>query len=112
VAECTFCAIGRGEGPATYVYRDERAVAIEDLHPVAPVHVLVIPREHIETVRQLKDHQLLGHLFDVAHQVAGKKGIAKDGYRLLFNVGPHGGQVVYHVHLHVLGGRFMSWPPG
>jgi histidine triad (HIT) family protein len=112
VAECEFCAIAGGEGRATYLHRDEHAVAIEDMRPVAPVHVLVIPREHVETVRELHDHDLLGHLFDVAHQVADRKGIAQDGYRLIFNVGPHGGQVVYHVHLHVLGGRFMSWPPG
>jgi histidine triad (HIT) family protein len=112
VTECDFCAIGSGEGRATYIYKDDVAVAIEDLRPVAPVHVLVIPRQHVETVRDLKDHDLLGHLFDVAHMVADRKGIAKDGYRLIFNVGPHGGQVVYHVHLHVLGGRFMSWPPG
>ena len=112
MAECIFCAIGRGDGQAKYVHKDDQVVAIEDLRPAAPVHVLVIPRQHIETVRELEDHALLARLFEVAHQVADEKGIAKDGYRLIFNVGPHGGQTVYHVHLHLLGGRFMSWPPG
>ena len=74
--------------------------------------MLIIPREHIETVRELEDQALLGNLFEVAHKVADEQGIATDGYRLIFNVGPHGGQTVYHVHLHLLGGRFMSWPPG
>jgi histidine triad (HIT) family protein len=112
VADCIFCAIGRGEGQARYVHQDDQVVAIEDLRPAAPVHVLVIPKEHIETVRELEDHALLGRMFAIANNVAAQKGIAEDGYRLIFNVGPHGGQTVYHVHLHVLGGRFMSWPPG
>ena len=112
MADCIFCAIGRGDGKAKYVHKDDKVVAIEDLRPAAPVHVLIIPKEHIETVRELEDHSLLGRIFEIANKVAEEKEIAQDGYRLIFNVGPHGGQTVYHVHLHVLGGRFMSWPPG
>jgi histidine triad (HIT) family protein len=112
VADCVFCVIGRGEGEAKYVYKDDKVVAIEDLRPVAPVHVLVIPAQHFDTVRDLKDAELMAHVFEVANKVADQRGITKDGYRLIFNYGPHGGQAVYHVHLHLIGGRYLAWPPG
>jgi histidine triad (HIT) family protein len=112
VADCEFCVIGRGEGDAKYLYKDDHVVAIEDLRPVAPVHALIIPAAHAETLRDLKDGALLAHMFEVAHRIADDKGIADDGYRLVFNVGSKGGQAVYHVHLHLIGGRYMAWPPG
>ncbi|MGH7903236.1 MAG: histidine triad nucleotide-binding protein [Candidatus Dormibacteraceae bacterium] len=112
MATCIFCAIARGEGDARYVHRDDRVVAIEDLGPVAPVHVLVIPVEHFETVREITDPALLARMHQVAHRIADERGLAESGYRLVFNIGRDGGQTVPHVHLHLLGGRAMAWPPG
>jgi len=112
VTDCLFCKIAAGEIPSTMVHSDDRAVAIEDINPAAPVHVLVIPREHHATVPDLRDAGLLAHVFDVAHQVAQSRGVAEEGYRLVFNVGRRAQQSVWHVHLHVLGGRDFTWPPG
>ncbi len=112
--DCAFCRIVAGTLPATHVYSDDLVVAIQDRHPVAPVHVLVIPRRHVPDVTALgpEDGELLGRMFAAANQVAHELGVAASGYRLVINRGPHAGQTVDHLHLHMLGGRPMGWPPG
>ncbi len=112
VEGCIFCAIAGGEADADYLHRDQTAVAIRDLNPQAPVHFLVIPGRHVETAREIDDGGMLLHMLEVAGQVAAEQGVAETGYRMVFNVGPQAGQTVYHVHLHVLGGRALGWPPG
>ncbi len=112
MADDIFCKIANHEMDARYVFEDDAVVAIEDINPAAPAHVLVIPKQHVENAKGLDDPQLLARMFEVAHRVAEEKGIAESGYRLVFNVGPDAGQSVDHVHLHVLGGRRMAWPPG
>jgi histidine triad (HIT) family protein len=112
MADCIFCAIAAGEGNAKYAHRDDSVVAIEDINPAAPVHVLVIPKQHIEDARGVTDSELLSAMFRIAHQVADERGVSESGYRLVFNTGRDAGQSVNHVHLHVLGGRSMAWPPG
>ena len=113
-SDTIFGAIVRGEVPADIVYEDDRCLAFRDLNPQAPVHVLVIPRAGIAGLQAAHeaDAALLGHLLQVAQNVAEQEGIAKDGWRVVVNVGEHGGQTVAHLHLHVLGGRRMTWPPG
>lgn len=110
---CVFCRIAAGEIPARVVHRDERAVAFHDINPQAPVHVLVIPREHIASLADVGEEHgdLLGHLLLVASRVARQEGLAA-GYRLVANCGRDGGQTVDHLHLHLLGGRGLGWPPG
>jgi histidine triad (HIT) family protein len=112
--DCIFCKIVDGKIPAHIIHKDEQAIAIEDINPQAPVHVLVIPKKHISTVLEIDDtdKELMGHLFDVANRVAKQKGIDKDGFRLVLNCKEGAGQTVFHVHLHLLGGRIMKWPPG
>jgi histidine triad (HIT) family protein len=114
MGECIFCRIAGGSQPARIVYEDETAVAFEDSAPQAPVHVLVIPRKHIATALELaeEDEAMVGHLFRIAGRVARQRGIAERGYRLVMNCNPESGQAVYHIHLHLLGGRRMHWPPG
>lgn len=109
-----FARIAAGEVPAKIVYEDDRAVAFRDINPQAPVHVLVIPRREIARIGETKpeDGALLGHLLWVATEVARREGIATSGYRLVINNGPHAGESVPHLHIHVLGGRAMGWPPG
>src|SRR5215212_594400 len=111
---CLFCRIVAGEVPADIVYQDERAVAFRDINPQSPVHVLVIPRDHLESLDEatLKDEALLGHLLRVAARVANDQGLSDGGYRTVINTGEGAGQSVFHLHLHVLGGRDLSWPPG
>jgi histidine triad (HIT) family protein len=111
---CVFCQIIAGQRPAEMVYEDDQAVAFRDIHPQAPVHILIVPREHIIAPLDFdeSDATLAGHLVLVAAQVARQEGIAADGYRLVLNQGHDGGQSVFHVHLHLLGGRRMTWPPG
>jgi histidine triad (HIT) family protein len=109
--DCLFCRLIADPDFKT-LRRDPDVVAIADINPQAPVHFLVLPTEHIETISELDDHRLLGRLFSVAHELARERGIADSGYRLVFNQGPGAGQTVYHVHLHVLGGRQLTWPPG
>lgn len=113
-ADCLFCKIANGEIPAKLVHEDDMAVAFEDIKPVAPVHVLVIPRKHIPTIDDIapEDSQAVGHLFQVAKKIAKERGLAENGYRLVFNCKADAGQLVYHIHLHLLGGRKFSWPPG
>lgn len=112
-AQCVFCGIVDGTEPARELYRDERIVAFHDLRPQAPVHVLIIPREHIPTVLDIRPRhaEVLGRLHVVARDLAGELGLAGSGYRTLFNCGRDAGQSVWHIHLHLLGGRPMGWPP-
>lgn len=109
-----FGKILRGEIPATRVWEDEHCIAFRDINPAAPTHVLVIPRKYIPTANHVTrdDKELIGHLMWVGARIAEQEGIATGGYRLVMNCNPDGGQSVYHLHLHVLGGRGMSWPPG
>lgn len=111
---CLFCKIVAGEIPADLVYQGERLVAFRDIAPQAPVHVLVIPKEHVSSLDTVDDvhTDLLAELLLAAREIARAEGIARDGYRCVVNTGDDGGQVVHHLHLHVLGGRFMEWPPG
>ncbi len=112
---CAFCNIAAGDQPAEFVYRDDRMVAIKDVNPQAPVHVLLIPREHnLESLNDASklDLDLLGHLLYVAAKVANQMDIAESGYRVVINTGDAAGQSVPHLHVHVLGGRELAWPPG
>ena len=112
--ECIFCKIVEGEVPAKVVFRNERVLAFEDIRPVAPVHLLIIPAKHIPSIRDLEpsDYPLLHELVDTANNLAREREILEPGFRLNINAGPNGGQTVYHLHVHLLGGRFMTWPPG
>jgi len=114
VADCLFCKIARKEIPAKLVHEDDDVVAFEDLNPQAPVHVLVVPKKHVPSLNDLaaEDDALAGKLFRVAARVARERGVAEPGWRAVVNVGREGGQLVFHVHLHCLGGRPMFWPPG
>lgn len=109
---CIFCRIVAGQIPATIVAENEVAIAFRDLHPQAPVHVLVIPRRHIGSLDAADDVAELGALMQLATTVARQEGVAAAGYRVVTNIGDQGGQTVHHLHLHVLGGRAMAWPPG
>jgi len=110
---CLFCKITEGKIPSTAVYQDDLGYAFADINPQAPVHVLIVPREHIGSLNEVgKDHRaLLGHLLWAAAEIARKKGLTK-GYRIVVNTGEEGGQTVDHLHLHLLGGRQLTWPPG
>ncbi|NOY39272.1 MAG: histidine triad nucleotide-binding protein [Nitrospirae bacterium] len=112
--ECLFCRIAEKKLPAKLVYEDEFAVAFEDINPQAPIHVLVIPRKHISTSLELKeeDNALVGRLFQIANRIARQKGIAERGFRIVMNCNAEAGQTVFHLHIHLLGGRVMHWPPG
>ena len=111
---CLFCKIFAREIPAKEVFRDEEIVAFDDIRPVAPTHVLVISKEHIAGVHDLTPAHatMLARMVQVANRIADERKIDRDGYRLVFNKGPQAGQTVYHLHLHLLGGRAMGWPPG
>ncbi|RME73981.1 MAG: histidine triad nucleotide-binding protein [Planctomycetota bacterium] len=113
-ADCLFCKIARGEIPADVVAQRDGLLAFNDIHPQAPHHVLVIPTEHVPTVNDLAERhaELVGRMVLLARDVAAERGFAEDGYRLVLNNGRHGGQSVYHLHLHLLGGRYLTWPPG
>lgn len=110
---CLFCKIVSGEIPAKKLYEDDSSIAFADIHPQAPTHFLVIPKQHIASLAQAAatDKNLLGHLTLVATELAAKHNLAK-GFRIVVNTGEEGGQTVDHLHLHVLGGRAMHWPPG
>jgi len=110
---CLFCKIASGEIPSAAIYQDESVYAFADISPQAPVHVLIIPREHIGSLAEATaEHSaLLGHLMSVAAEIARNKGLAK-GHRVVVNTGEEGGQAVDHLHLHLMGGRQMTWPPG
>jgi histidine triad (HIT) family protein len=111
---CIFCQISTGQLPAAIEYEDDQIVAFRDIHPQAPVHILIIPRKHIATTNDLtpEDAELVGKMVLVARGLAERIGFAERGYRLTFNCNRDGGQAVYHLHLHLMGGRAMSWPPG
>ena len=114
MSDCLFCAIAAGDIPADLVHADDEIVAFRDITPQAPVHVLVIPRAHHANAAALAtaDAALAGRLLEVAGTIAAKEGIADSGYRLVTNTGEGAGQSVHHVHVHVLGGRDLTWPPG
>ena len=111
---CIFCRIAGGETEAEVLHRDERVTAFRDNNPQAPVHVLVIPNEHLPSIAQVDGSHgdLLNRMFEAANRIAREEGIAEEGYRLVINKGRHGGQSVDHLHLHLLGGRPLGWPPG
>jgi histidine triad (HIT) family protein len=114
MADCIFCKMARGEIKPDIVYEDDEVLAFRDMNPQAPTHFLVIPRRHIATTNDLEpgDAELVGKLYLAARQVATAEGVAERGYRMVMNCNPEAGQSVYHIHLHVLGGRPMNWPPG
>lgn len=112
--DCIFCRIIEHKIPSKIVYEDEKAMAFKDVNPQAPLHVLVIPKKHIPTTLDIskEDNELIGHLFQIANNIAGENKISERGFRLVMNTNPEAGQSVYHIHLHLLGGRIMHWPPG
>jgi histidine triad (HIT) family protein len=112
--ECLFCKIIEGKIPSTKVYEDTLCYAFEDINPQAPTHVQIIPRKHVATLNELvaEDEPMVGHLVTVAAQIARERGIAESGYRSVFNCNRGAGQSVFHIHLHLLGGRSLGWPPG
>ncbi|MBI4552911.1 MAG: histidine triad nucleotide-binding protein [Candidatus Latescibacteria bacterium] len=114
MADCIFCKIIDGEISASIVYSDDRVVAFNDVNPQAPVHVIIVPRQHIPTVADLgpETSGLMDSLTQTANRIAQERGIASRGYRLVVNCNAEAGQSVYHLHLHLLGGRPMTWPPG
>lgn len=112
--DCIFCKIIKGDIPAEVVYQDEQMLAFRDIRPQAPTHLLIVPKEHIATINDLtpNHHELLGKMVICGQKLAKKMEIDEAGYRLVFNCNEGGGQEVYHIHLHLLGGRRMHWPPG
>jgi len=112
-SDCLFCKILAGDIPADIVYESETAIAFRDINPQAPTHVLVIPRKHISTINDIEDDDaaLVGNLFMAAKEIAREEGIADPGYRTVMNCNEGAGQSVFHIHLHVIGGRGMGWPP-
>ncbi|MBA2649414.1 MAG: histidine triad nucleotide-binding protein [Legionella sp.] len=112
--DCLFCNIAKGDIPVKVVYEDEHLLAFQDIKPQAPTHLLIIPKQHISTINDITeaDTQLLGSMLLRAKQLAKTEGLSEGGYRLVFNINSGGGQTVYHIHLHLLGGRQMIWPPG
>jgi histidine triad (HIT) family protein len=111
---CIFCRIIKGEIPAKKVFEDELVVAIEDIAPVSPVHILIIPRKHFVNSLDLDpaDNALIGHIFQVAARIAKERGVAEKGFRIVNNNNTGAGQSVFHIHFHLLGGRRFNWPPG
>ncbi|HGG60731.1 MAG TPA: histidine triad nucleotide-binding protein [Gammaproteobacteria bacterium] len=114
MTDCIFCKIASGEIPAEIVHDNDGVVVFRDLNPQAPTHLLAIPRQHIATINDLEpDHaELVGKLYLAAKAVAADEGLAERGYRTVMNCGEEAGQTVFHIHLHILGGRPMQWPPG
>ncbi len=109
---CIFCKIINKEIPADIVYEDDDILAFNDIAPQAPTHILAIPKQHIDSLADLKDMGIAGKLLSVLKKLAKEKGFNESGYRIVINHGRHGGQAVAHLHFHLLGGRQMSWPPG
>lgn len=111
--DCIFCKIVKGEINSKIVYEDEKSLAFEDINPQAPVHILIVPKKHIGTLREMKekDKSLIGHLLRVASRIALERGLG-EGYRIVINDGEKAGQSIFHLHFHILGGRVMGWPPG
>jgi histidine triad (HIT) family protein len=113
-SNCLFCKILDGDIPADIVYESETAIAFRDSNPQAPTHVLIIPRKHIATINEIAedDQALIGSLYSAAREIAAAQGIAEEGYRAVMNCNEGAGQTVFHIHLHLLGGRDLGWPPG
>ncbi|WP_027633976.1 histidine triad nucleotide-binding protein [Clostridium hydrogeniformans] len=111
---CIFCKIVGGEIPCSKIYEDDKVLAFKDINPEAPVHILVIPKEHIQSANEIneKNSHIVAHIFTVVNKIAEEQGIKESGYRIVNNCGDHGGQTVGHIHFHVLGGRNLTWPPG
>jgi histidine triad (HIT) family protein len=114
MGDCLFCKIANGEISSDIVYESENLIAFRDIQPQAPVHLLIIPRKHISTLNDLEigDQEIISEIIFRAKKLAESNGIATAGYRTIFNCNSAGGQEVYHIHLHLLGGRQMTWPPG
>lgn len=114
MSDCLFCKIAERKIPAKIIHEDDRVLAFEDITPQAPVHTLIIPKKHISTTLEITDadNALIGHLFQTAARLAKEKGIAEKGFRLVMNTNADAGQTVFHIHLHLIGGRAMHWPPG
>ena len=114
MTDCLFCKIIRGDIPGDIVYQDDQVIGFNDINPVAPHHVLFVPRKHIRTVNDLEsnDAELVGRLYLAAQQVAAQRGVADEGYRTVMNCNAGAGQTVFHIHLHLLAGRSLGWPPG
>lgn len=112
--ECVFCKIAEGEIPSKILYEDDDVLVFEDTNPQAPVHLVIVPRQHIATIVDVPESKggLLGRMFQAGKSVAREKGLESKGYRFVLNYGKDGGQLVQHIHLHLLGGRLMAWPPG
>ena len=112
--DCIFCQIAHHEIDSSVAYENEDLIAFEDIDPQAPVHILIVPKQHISTLNDLKENDLeiLPQMFSVANHVAAMKGIEHSGFRVILNCNPDGGQTVYHLHAHLLGGRKLNWPPG
>lgn len=112
--DCIFCKIINKEIPASMVFEDEKMIAFNDINPQAPIHILLIPREHFTSLNDIPEEKksILSHLLLKARQIAQEKGIAEKGYRIVLNTAKDSGQEVFHIHLHLLGGRRMNWPPG
>ncbi len=112
MTDCLFCKMVAGEIQPDIVYEDEQVLAFRDINPKAPTHILVIPKQHIATLNDLQDKEIAGYLLQTVTQIAAIEGIAETGYRTVINCNNEGGQEVYHLHLHLLGGRPMAWPAG
>lgn len=112
MADCLFCKMVSGDIKPDTLYEDDDILAFRDIHPQAPVHVLIIPKRHVATLNELQDVELGGRLLQTAVEIAQREELADHGYRTVFNCNKEGGQEVYHLHLHLLGGRQMTWPPG
>jgi histidine triad (HIT) family protein len=112
--DCLFCKILAGDIPADIVYESDTAIAFRDINPQAPTHVVIIPRRHIATINDIgeADQEIVGSLYSAARDIAAAEGIAEDGYRTVMNCNAAAGQTVFHIHLHLLGGRALGWPPG
>ena len=112
MSECFFCKMATGEIKPDIVFEDDNVLAFNDINPQAPVHILIIPKKHIATLNDLDDTVLAGQLLQTAIKLAKQQGLAEEGYRTVFNCNEKGGQEVFHLHMHLLGGRQMNWPPG
>ena len=114
MSDCLFCKILDGEVPADVVYENDTVLAFRDINPQAPTHILIIPRQHISTIDDIDpEHELMvGRLFSAAKEIAAEEGLSEKGYRVVMNCGEGAGQSVFHIHLHLLGGRGFNWPPG
>ena len=114
MSDCIFCKIAKGEIPSNKVYEDEKILCFHDISPAAPVHILMIPKEHIQSVNHIdnENSQIIAHIFATIPEVTKKLGIDESGYRVVTNILEDGGQTVPHLHFHILGGRNLKWPPG